>query len=104
MSHKEKGSHRHGNYCEIKFLGGKEFVEKMQLLMDSDKDIVEVPLAQRRPTAKTIAEYEAQTEHPNDAILKAYKSGGYTLKEIGDYFGLHYSTISGIISNHKSKT
>lgn len=86
------------------FLGNKEFVEQMQLLIDSDKDVVEVPLTQRRPIAKTIAEYEALSECRNDAILKAYKSGGYTLKEIGDYFELHYSTVSGILSNHKSKT
>jgi len=27
--------------------------------------------------------------------------GRSLLKEIGEYFGLHYSTVSGIISNHK---
>jgi len=37
----------------------------------------------------------------NDAIISAYKSGGYTLKEVRDYFNLHYSTVSGIVKNHK---
>jgi len=37
-------------------------------------------------------------------MAEAYKSGGYTLKQIGDHFGLHYSTVSGIIRHHKSKT
>ena len=86
------------------FLGNEGFVEQMQLLIGSDKNTVEIPMAQRRPIAKTIAEYEAQSQSRNDAILKTYKSGGYTLKEVGDYFGLHYSTVSGIINNHKSKT
>ncbi len=40
----------------------------------------------------------------NEAIISAYAGGGYSLKEIGDYFDLHYSTVSGIIKNHKSKT
>ena len=36
--------------------------------------------------------------------VNAYLSGGYSLKEVGDYFGLHYSSISGIVRNHKPKT
>ena len=86
------------------FLGDEKFVEKMLVLKDGDKDIAEVPFSQRRPIAKTIAEYEGQCKDRNDAIVKAYKSGGYTLKDIGDYFSLHYSTVSGICRNHKSKT
>ncbi|NOQ77749.1 MAG: hypothetical protein GQ475_08185 [Methylococcaceae bacterium] len=34
-------------------------------------------------------------------IVKAYLSGGYTLKEIGDYFGKHYSTISRIVKSNE---
>lgn len=30
-------------------------------------------------------------------IFSAYASGGYTLKEIGDDFGLHYSYVSKIV-------
>jgi len=35
----------------------------------------------------------------NGAIANSYASGGYSMKEIEDYFGLHYSTFSGIINN-----
>ncbi len=31
------------------------------------------------------------------AIKAAYASGGYTMQEIGDYFGLRHSRISEII-------
>ncbi|MBP3974042.1 MarR family winged helix-turn-helix transcriptional regulator [Pseudoxanthomonas spadix] len=30
-------------------------------------------------------------------MLAAYRSGGYSMKEIGAYFGLHYSTVSRIV-------
>ena len=40
--------------------------------------------------------YEQSNSSTNDAIVTAYESGGYTLKKLGDYFGLHYSTVSGI--------
>lgn len=86
------------------YLGSEQFVEKMQSLVDGDKELSEIPSSQRRPTPKSLAEYESSSGDRNTAIIKAYKSGGYTLKEIGDYFGLHYSSVSGIIKNHKSKT
>jgi len=48
--------------------------------------------------------YETTFSDRDAAIVNAYQSGGYTLKAIGDYFDLHYSTVSGILKNHKSKT
>jgi len=40
----------------------------------------------------------------NSAIAQAYRGAGYTLKEIAEFFGLHYWTISVIVKNSKSKT
>ncbi|MBQ0798870.1 MAG: transposase [Porticoccaceae bacterium] len=86
------------------YLGSDKFVEEMQALIDGDKELSEIPSSQRRPAPKPLAEYKNASEDRNTAIISAYKSGGYTLKEIGDYFGLHYASVSGIIRNHKSKT
>lgn len=86
------------------YLGSDQFVEEMQALIDGDKELSEIPSSQRRPTPKPLAEYKTASTDRNTAIISAYQSGGYTLKEIGDYFGLHYSSVSGIIRYHKSKT
>jgi hypothetical protein len=86
------------------YLGSEQFVEKMQLLVDGEKQLDEIPSSQRRPKPKTLSEYESSSQDRNTAIIKSYRSGGYTLKQIGEYFGLHYSSVSGIIKNHKSKT
>jgi hypothetical protein len=86
------------------YLGSDNFVEKMQAYIDGDKDLSEVPSSQRRPKPATLAAYAVAAQTRNIAIYNAYLSGGYTLKEIGDHYGLHYSTVSGIIKNHKSKT
>ena len=86
------------------YLGSEDFVEKMQSLVDGEKALSEVPSSQIRPMPKTLGYYEKQSQDRNSAIVSGYRSGGYTLKELGDYFGLHYSTVSGIIKNHKSKT
>ena len=86
------------------YLGRDQFVATMQAMVDGNKDLSEVPMAQRRLPPKPLSEYEASNIGRNTAIVAAYQSGGYTLKEIGDYFGLHYSTVSGILKDHKSKT
>jgi len=31
---------------------------------------------------------------PEAAMVAAYRSGGYSIKEIGDAFGAHYATVS----------
>ena len=30
-------------------------------------------------------------------MAAAYASGGYTMEEVGDYFGLHYSRVSRVV-------
>ena len=82
----------------------QQFVDAMQSLIEDDKVLSEIPASQRRAVPKPIREYRAATKSRNEGIIKAYESGDYTLTEIGEHFGLHYSTLSGIIRCHKSKT
>jgi hypothetical protein len=76
----------------------------MQRLIDEDQELSEIPSAQIKPTADTLDYFLATSQDRNTAICKAYQSGGYTLKELGNYFTLHYSTVSWIVNHHKSKT
>jgi hypothetical protein len=62
-----------------------------------NRDLREIPQAKRRSLAKALPEYASEYLQRNDAIVAAYRSGGYTLRDIGDYFSLHYSRISKII-------
>jgi hypothetical protein len=86
------------------YLGDDEFVKRMVAMIDGDEELSEIPKTQRRAKPQTLDFYSESAATRNAAIVEAYLSGGYTLKELGDYFGLHYSTVSGVISNHKSKT
>ncbi len=79
------------------FLGSESFVEAMRRKLPRDKDLREVPQAQPRPAAKPIAYYAQAHTDRDSAIAAAYGSGAYTLKDIGDYFGLHYSRVSKIV-------
>ncbi|MEY2680534.1 MAG: hypothetical protein RL661_765 [Pseudomonadota bacterium] len=82
------------------FLGSESFVASMQARIDSETPSREIPAIQQRPLPKPLAEIAAA--HARDeAIAQAYASGGYSLKDIGDYFGLHYSRVSRILKNQQ---
>jgi REP-associated tyrosine transposase len=85
------------------FLGDEQFVTSMQGLIDGDKELSEIPVSHRRALPKELSYYANKYKTRNEAIVSAYASGGYSLKDVEDYFELHYSTVSGIIKNHKSK-
>ncbi len=79
------------------YLGTDAFVQKMLAKQPATDDLSEIPLGQRRAMAKPLSHYAARTRDRDKAIAMAYASGGYGLKEIGDYFGLHYSRVSRIL-------
>ena len=94
-------------WCELKnqiFLGDEKFVESMLGQIKADKALSEIPIFQRRAKPQALSYYEKKYKKRNDAIVFAYAGGGYSLKAVGKYFNLHYSTVSGIIKSHKSKT
>lgn len=81
------------------FLGTEKFVNKKQSLINKKESLDEIPRLHKRKLPKPIDYYERKYKDPNKAICNAYLSGGYTLKEIGDYFQKHYSTISRIVKD-----
>jgi len=84
------------------YIGSDQFVESMLKKVAEDKKGVEdVPLMQHRILPKTLEKYSEQSSSRNEAIRVAFKSGGYTMKQIGSYFGLHYTSVSRIINSVK---
>ena len=85
------------------YLGSDAFIDEMQSQIDPLADLSETPAAQRRQAPKSLSEYVLLSLDRDSAIVKAYESGGYTMKAIGDHFGLHYSRISRIIAKSEAK-
>lgn len=86
------------------FLGTDKFVENMQNKISPETQLSEIPAAQKRKPPKPLNFYDKKYQDRNTAIANAYRSGGYSMEEVGDYFGLHYSRISRIIRDaEKSK-
>ncbi|AWB68308.1 addiction module toxin RelE [Saccharobesus litoralis] len=79
------------------FLGDETFA-KRYLPSENDLPVIdEIPNVQQRRQAESLAYYQKTFPKRSEAIVVAYRSGGYTQKKIADYFGLHYTTVSRII-------
>jgi len=84
------------------FLGDDDFIEKHLNMQDElTGNLKEIPFKQRRKPALSLIQYQQQSSSRNEAIFLAYESGGYTLKQIGDHFRLHYSRVSRIVAKGK---
>ncbi len=84
------------------YLGDEDFVAHMQAQAQTQPEarpsLAEVPRMQRRPPAPPLAEFVAQSaDQPKTGMARAYASGGYTLQQIAQAFGVHYSTVSRAI-------
>lgn len=83
-------------------LGGEGFIEKFRDLLSKKEDMREIPRLQRyvcRPKIGDLFKKEKiSTKHiRNGKIYNAHIKYGYTLKEIADYLGIHYTTVSKVI-------
>ncbi|WP_263079861.1 transposase [Endozoicomonas sp. Mp262] len=86
------------------YLGDDQFVEEQQQHIEKPitrETLSEVPHKQRRKPAKPLTYYQKGYEPAEAAVCAAFNSGGYTQKAIADFFGLHYSTVSKMITRQR---
>ncbi|WP_263079874.1 transposase [Endozoicomonas sp. Mp262] len=80
------------------YLGDDNFINDQLAYKPKGKSALsEVPHKQRRKTAPPLSYFLKETSQRDEAIVSAYQSGCYSLTEIADYVGLHYTTISRIV-------
>ena len=76
------------------FLGSDAFVKLHCAPSKPSGRLQEVPRAQRRALAKPLDDFARRYPERREAMAHAYQSGAYSMQEIGDYFGVHYATVS----------
>ena len=74
-------------------LGDDAFVERHRTKKKPEV-LREVSKAHRRSLALSLREYQQRYSQRQEAMARAYFSGVYTMAEIGEYFGVHYMTVS----------
>jgi hypothetical protein len=86
------------------YLGSDQFVDEMQRRIDGSDRLSEILSSQRRPLARFLKHYADVASYRNEPIVLSYASRGYRMKEIGNFFGLHYSSVSRIVREAKRNT
>jgi putative transposase len=76
------------------FLGSEGFIARFAPAAGTADRLREVPRAQRRPLARPLSDYASLYPERREAMARAFLSGVYTMQEIADHFGVHYSTVS----------
>jgi hypothetical protein len=74
-------------------LGDDAFVERHRQAKESET-LREMSKAHRKTVALTLNEYQMRHPIKDEAMAQAYLSGAYTMAEIGQFFGVHYMTVS----------
>lgn len=83
-------------------LGNNAFVAQFR---DDKREnqLREFSKAHKRALAKSLPEYENQCASRNEAIASAYYSGAYNMREISEYFGIHYMTVSRAVKQFEKR-
>ena len=83
-------------------LGDDDFVETLIGYVKGHEETEEIPKVQRYMSRPELEELFKETvinskQSRNTKIIEAVYNYGYSQKEVADYLGKHYTTISGII-------
>jgi len=81
-------------------LGEEGFIEKFKDFLEDKRGVKEIPRPQRyvsRPSLDKIFSGQEAKGQRDMGIHTAHMSYGYTLKEIADHLGIHYTTASKVI-------
>lgn len=85
-------------------LGTEGFIQQAKEMIGGREEIPEIPRTQRhvgRPAVADIfpAETKISKQERNRLVRHAYGAHGYTLKEIAQALGVHYTTVSKVINS-----
>ena len=76
------------------FLGEESFIEKLTEYIRDKEKLREIPKVQRYIARPSLGKIFKDRSVEDNSVYKAHVIYGYTLREIAEYFDVHYSTIS----------
>ncbi|MGH9959503.1 MAG: hypothetical protein ACREBC_20645 [Pyrinomonadaceae bacterium] len=76
-------------------------MKRLQKGIEKDRNLSEIPRAQRRIAAPLNKIVASNQGNPKKAMREAYRTGDYSLAELARHFKVHYSTVSRAIRQTK---
>ena len=87
-------------------LGGEDYVRRLMNYIRGRRDTQEIPKQQRylnRPGLHELFRNQEEDKEKRDNLMyNAVVEHGYSQKDIADFLGLHYSTVSRLIRARKT--
>lgn len=85
------------NLTQQIYLGDERFVKRMQAKVGRSEEELNIPRAQRRKPAPSLAALGRRHRNRDEAMVAAHATGAYSYGEIGEYFGLHPASVGRIV-------
>jgi len=87
------------------FLGQENFIDEIKHLMRGKEKLKEITREQRYLTRPALNEiFKSKDKKSKEQVIyEAHLQHGYTLKEIAEYIGVHYTTVSRAIKKIERK-
>lgn len=79
------------------FLGQDNFIDEIKHLIRGKEKLKEITREQRYVTRPPLNEIFKDKKSKEEAMYEACLKYGYTLKDIAEYIGVHYTTVSKVI-------
>jgi DNA-binding MarR family transcriptional regulator len=71
-------------------------------LFQQKEKLQEIPRIQRFAARPSLQELFSESSSDPEVVMKAYSYYHYTLKEIRNYLGMHYATVSRLVKRYKT--
>ena len=81
--------------------GSNGFLSSVEDLFRQKEKLQEIPRIQRFAARPSLQELLSESSSDPEVVMKAYSYYHYTLKEIGNYLGMHYATVSRLVKRYK---
>jgi putative transposase len=66
----------------------------MQCKLDPEQSLKDIPKKQKQAPAKPLTYFAERYKTRDERMAQAYRSGHYTLSQVGEYFNVSYATVS----------
>lgn len=93
----QQGKGQSSPWQELKnqiYLGDDDFVSDMQSKLDPAQSLKDIPKKQKQAPIKPLSYFAKRNKTREEGMAHAYRSGHYTLEQVGEYFGVSYATVS----------
>lgn len=75
----------------------------MQCKLDPRQSLKDIPKKQKQAPAKPLSHFAKECASRDEAMVQAYRSGHYTLEQVGEHFGVSYATVSRAVKKAEQR-